>query len=89
MGDTAVVFNGFREAPRAVLDALVGDCLIVLGGSPPPSSLIRVLVQESNYGDALRVGKVRTSPVSETFGARCDFRKFDADESRMRDVIAG
>ena len=30
MGDTAVGFNGFGEAPKAVLDALVGDRLIVL-----------------------------------------------------------
>ncbi len=30
MGDTAVGFNGFEEALKAVLDALVGDCLIVL-----------------------------------------------------------
>jgi hypothetical protein len=30
MGDTAVGFNGFGEAPKAVLDALVGDSLIVL-----------------------------------------------------------
>ncbi len=30
MGDTAVGFNGLGEAPKAVLDALVGDCLIVL-----------------------------------------------------------
>ena len=30
MGDTAVGFNGFRQAPKAVVDALVGDGLIVL-----------------------------------------------------------
>jgi hypothetical protein len=30
MGDTAVRSNGFGEAPKAVLDALVGDRLIVL-----------------------------------------------------------
>ena len=30
MGDTAVDFNGFGEAPKTVLGALVGDCLIVL-----------------------------------------------------------
>ncbi len=30
MGDTAVGLNGFGEAPKAVLDALVGDRLIVL-----------------------------------------------------------
>ena len=30
MGDAAVGFNGFGEAPKAVLDALVGDRLIVL-----------------------------------------------------------
>jgi hypothetical protein len=30
MGDTTVAFNGFGEAPKAVLDALVGNCLIVL-----------------------------------------------------------
>ena len=54
-----------------------------------PTSLTCVLVQKLNYGDALRFGKVRTSPVSEAFGARYDFRKFVADESRMWDVIAG
>ncbi len=30
MGDTAVGFNGLGKPSEAVLDALVGECLIVL-----------------------------------------------------------